>query len=292
VHAFNHAIVAIRLPENLSDPSVVSVFEHPKYGKLLIFDATDELTPFGQLASDLQGSYGLLVAPEGGELVQLPTQPPKTNSLDRTAKLTLDSSGTLKGEVTEVRMGDQARRQRSRIADYSHQADVVRPIEGILGASLPNFRIFKASILNLSQTSEAFGFEYSFEAVNYAKSAGGLLLVRPRVLGVKSIGIAQTKQPRQYPIEFNGVGLETDSFDISLPAGYQVDEVPDPADADYSFGSYHSTTVVDAGTIHYRRRYEIRQLTVPVSEVDKVKRFYQVIANDERNMVMLKPTPK
>lgn len=106
---------------------------------------------------------------------------------------------------------------------------------------------------------------------------------------MKAIGFAKTKQPRQYPFEFHGVVLDTDSFDIAIPAGYAIDDLPTPADIDYSFGSYHSSTVVDGGTIRYRRRYEIKQLTVPVDQAEKVKNFYQIIAGDERNMVVLKP---
>ena len=46
-----------------------------KQGKLLVFDPTDELMLFGALGSYLQGSYGLLSLPDGGQLVQLPTLP-------------------------------------------------------------------------------------------------------------------------------------------------------------------------------------------------------------------------
>jgi hypothetical protein len=68
--------------------------------------------------------------------------------------------------------------------------------------------------------------------------------------------------------------------------------LPAPTNADYSFASYHSTTDVQDGTIHYRRRYEIKQLSVPVDQAGQVKSFYQVVAGDERNMVVLKPASK
>ena len=65
------------------------------------------------------------------------------------------------------------------------------------------------------------------------------------MLGVKALAIATTKEPRLYSFEFSGVGLETDSFDIAIPAGYTVDDLPEAADADYSFASYHAETVVE-----------------------------------------------
>lgn len=292
VHAFNHAIVAIRLPSAVTDPSLVAVLQHPKYGRLLLFDPTNELTPLGQIGSYLQASYGLLVTPDGGELVQLPTQPPAMNSIQRTAKLNLDSAGTLKGDVSEVRVGDRARAERAALRDVTSESDRIKPIETMLSGSLTNFRVSNAAIVNLNKTDLPFGFNYSLEAPNYAKLAGNLVLVRPRVIGVKARGIAKTKQARLYPFEFSGVLLETDSFDITIPPGYDIDDLPPAADADYSFASYHSTTAVQGGTIHYHRTYEIKQLSVPVDQAEQVKNFYALIAGDERSMVVLKPAAR
>ena len=54
-------IVAIKLPDAVDDPSLVATMRDPKLGQLLFFDPTDELTPFGQIAGNLQANYGLLV---------------------------------------------------------------------------------------------------------------------------------------------------------------------------------------------------------------------------------------
>src|SRR5262249_37929651 len=54
---FNHHITAIKLPTGLGDPSLLATFEDPKLGKLLFFDPTDELTPFGQIRGELQANY-------------------------------------------------------------------------------------------------------------------------------------------------------------------------------------------------------------------------------------------
>ena len=288
VGGFNHAILAIKLPPNTSDPSLVATVQHPRLGSLLYFDPTNELTPFGEIGGYLQENYGLLVTPEGGELVELPAQPPAMNSIQRAGKLTLDPSGTLKGEVRETRMGDRASAQRWRLRNVNKSADQIKPIEDLLAGSLSLFRITQASITNLNQTDQPFGFHYTFEAQEYAKNAGGLLLVRPRVLGVKSSGILETKEPRNFPIEFDGPSRDIDTFDITIPAGYVVDDVPPAVDADYSFGSYHAKTEVQGNLIHYSRTFEVKELSVPVAKVDQLKKFYRIIAGDERNTVVLK----
>ena len=288
VGSFNHMILAIKLPTGVSDPSLVATIQHPRLGTLLYFDPTNEMTPFGEIGGYLQQNYGLLVSTDGGELVDLPKQPPAMNSIARSAKLTLDLSGTLKGEVEEKRSGDRAANERYRLRNVNKSAEQIKPIEDLLSGSLSLFRITQATILNLNQTDQPFGFHYAFEAQNYAKNAGGLLLVRPRVLGVKTSGILETKEPRKFAIEFDGPSHDTDSFDITIPAGYVVDDLPPAVDADYDFASYHSKTEVKGNLIHYTRTFEVKELSVPVAHADDLKKFYRIIASDERNTVVLK----
>jgi hypothetical protein len=280
---FNHEITAIKLPAGFNDPSLVATVQHPKLGKLLFFDPTNELTPFGQIGGYLQANYGLLSTPDGGELIELPMQPSAMNSIRRTAKLTLYSTGRLQGDVEEVRVGDRAWAERGILRNVTKDSERVKPIESLLAGSLSNFQITKASLVNLQQTQLPFGFNYSFEAQNYAKNAGGLLLVRPRVLGVKAQAIMESKEPRQFPIEFEGPVLDTDIFEITLPSGYEVDDLPPPVDADFGFASYHSKTEVKGNVIGYTRTFEVKELSVPVSRAEELKKFYRIIASDERN---------
>ena len=292
VGGFDHVVLAITLPGNASDPSLIATMDHPRLGKILFYDPTNELTPFGQIGGYLQANYGLLVTPEGGELVALPKQPSTTNSVRRTAKLTLDETGKLKGEVSETRIGDRAWSERWRLRTVTKDTDRIKPIEDLLAGSLSLFHITHATVLNLSQTDRPFGFDYSFEAENYAKNAGGLLLIRPRVLGIKSSGLLETKEPRKFAIEFEGPSRDTDTFEITIPPGYEVDDLPPPVDADYGFASYHSKTELKGNVIDYTRTFEVKELSVPVAQAEDLKKFYRIIAGDERNTVVLKAVAK
>jgi hypothetical protein len=289
-NGFNHVILAIKLPDDVKDPSLVAVIQHPKLGRILFFDPTyDEMIPFGQIGGYLQANYGLLVEPEGGELVELPQQPSAMNGIERVGKMTLDAQGVLKGDVEEVRMGDRASLERWRLRTATKDIDRVNSIESLLGSSLPGFQLTHASVVNFEHTDRPFGFNYTFRSDNYAKLAGNLMLVRPRVLGNKASGILETKEPRKFPVEFDGPSRDTDKFDIALPPGYEVDELPPPMDAEFSFGSYHSKTEASGNVLHYTRALEIKELSVPVSQMDELKKFYRMIATDERNTAVLRP---
>jgi Domain of Unknown Function with PDB structure (DUF3857)/Transglutaminase-like superfamily len=286
---FNHAILAVRLPKDLQDPSILAVKDHPALGKLLFFDPTDQITPFGQLRGALQANFGLLVGPDGGELLELPQLPAYSSSISRTGKFTLSPNGTLSGDVVEVRQGDRARQERRALLEVTKESDKIKPIESLLAHSLSSFQITKASIVNLKQNDLAFGLNYSLVANSYAKAAGDLLIVRPRTIGSKGSSLLETKEPRRYPVEFYGPARDTDKFEITLPSGYEVDDLPPPIDLDYSFASYHSKTEKNGNVLQYTRTFEIKQLSVPVEKVEELKKFYRVIAGDERNTAVLKP---
>jgi hypothetical protein len=287
---FNHMILAIKLPADVNGDSVVATVNHPTLGRLLIFDPTDDYTPFGQLRGPLQANYGLLITAEGGELLQLPLLKPAANGVRRTAKLAVAADGTLSGDFHETRVGDSANAQRYALRSVNKDTDRVKPIEELASHSLPLFRLTKATVLNLNVMDQPFGWNYSITAEGYAKPAGDLLLVRPRVIGNESSGLLETKEPRKFPVEFYGPSLDTDVFEITLPAGYEMDDLPPAVDVDYSFASYHSKSEMHGNVLRYTRSFELKDVNVPVAQLNDLKKLYRIIASDERNTAVLKPS--
>jgi hypothetical protein len=285
---FNHVILGIHLQDSVKDASLLATMEYPGIGRLLIFDPTDEVTPFGSLRGALQGNYALLVVPDGGGLIQTPQLPVLSSGVNSTAKMKLAVDGSLSGDVTQVLYGDSATRQRYFMRDVNKDADRIKPIETELSRSLGNFQITKATVGNLAINDRPLQYKYSFTAQDFAKTAGNLLLVRPRVIGNLSSDLLEKKEPRVYPVEFPGPERIVNNYEIELPSGYEVDDLPAPTDIEYSFASYHSKTEVKGNTLLYTRTYEIKELSVPVEKLDQLKTMYRAIAGDERNTAVLK----
>jgi hypothetical protein len=286
---FNHVILGIKLPDDLKDSSLAAVYSHPSLGRVLIFDPTDEMTPLGQLRGELQANYGLLVSGDGGELIRSPELSPALNGVHRSGKFQLSQNGTLTGNVVEVMYGDSAMRQRYMLRAVTKDTDRVKYVDAILSHSLGTYQLNKAQIGNLGLNSLPLQYLYSVTAESYAKPAGDLVLLRPRILGNKSSDLLEKKEPRKYPVEFDGPKKDADSFEITLPAGYVVDELPPPVNSEYSFASYHSKSEMDGNVLRYTRTFEIKEVSVPVEKLDDLKKLYRVIASDERNIAMLKP---
>ncbi|MGC1629016.1 MAG: DUF3857 and transglutaminase domain-containing protein [Candidatus Acidiferrales bacterium] len=283
---FNHVILAIRLPDSVSGAGLYAVLNDSKLGRLLIFDPTNTYVPLGYLPSYLQDNYALVIAPDGGELVNLPLLPPATNRLLRTATLSVSATGDLTGEVEELRWGGPAVESREQFLRAA-PADRQKVFEAFLGNSLTNFSLNSASIGNLEKYDESLTLKYKFAVDGYAKSAGDLLILRPRVVGAKGSSLLSGKA-RKYPIEFTEATRQDDIFDITLPPGYVVDELPKPVDAECAYGTYKSQVLVANNVLHYKRTYEIKDVLVPTKNLDEVRDFFHQIAADERSSAVLR----
>ncbi len=282
----NHMIMAIRLPEEVTANNLYATVDDPQLGRLLFFDPTDEFVPLGYLPPELQQNYGLVITLDSGKLFLLPMLPPTTNRLLRTATLTLGPTGNLGGEVNELRWGAPAGDSRAQFVGSS-PSDREKVVEKFLGTFLNNFTLTNATVGNLEKYDENFILHYQFVVEGYAKTAGNLLILRPRVVGDKGSSILAGKA-RKYPIEFGGTTLQSDVFDITLPAGYVVDELPQPVDAKCDYASYKSNVEVKDNVLHYKRTYEIKGVVVPTEKLPEVRDFFHQVAAAEKSSAVLR----
>ncbi|MBZ5522177.1 MAG: DUF3857 domain-containing protein [Acidobacteriia bacterium] len=282
---FNHVILAIQLPEGSFDKPLPAVYEHPKLGHLLIFDPTEELVPFGQLPYYEQDSYSLLVTDNGGELIHLPASRPELNGVKRIAKMKLLADGTLQGDVEEVRSGYHAMMARAYLKDQTQQ-NRKKILEHLLGRVISNFQVDSFSIDNADDIDKDLVLRYKFTAEHYAKNAGPLLLVRPRVVGEKG-GYMDSTKPRHYAYELEAPFLDSDNIEISLPEGFKVDELPDPAKASFEFGEYTSKIEAADAVLRYSRQYKMRGSIVPLDRMDQLKKLFAAISTDEQKVAVL-----
>jgi len=282
----DHMIMAISLPDSVPSDRLYGFVNDPQLGRLLIFDPTDEYVPLGYLPDQLQQSYGLLMTADSGKMILLPLLPASTNRLLRTGTLTLSSTGNLGGSVDELRWGGPAVLSRAEFLSSS-PADRSKIIEKFMAASLSNFKLTGASLGNLEKYDENFSLQYKFVVDGYAKSAGDLLIIRPRVVGEKGSSILAGKE-RKYPIEFSGTSLQSDVFDITLPPGYVVDELPQPVDAHCEYASYKSAIEVKGNVLHYIRNYQINGISVPTDKLPEVRDFFHQVAVAEKSSAVLR----
>lgn len=281
--AFNHAILAIELPDGPTGyASVVTAQNGRRY---LIFDPTDEQSPVGEIGAELQGNTALLMTEAGGEAIRLPLLDPARNVLERTGKFILSADGGLAGEVTEKRTGDNADNMRHGLKNSS-EAERTQYLERFFGNFLNGMSLQTSKIENLSDLDRDLILHYKISASKYAQLSGSLFLVRPRVLGQK--GVTLDWKDRKYPVDLDATARHLDTFEIQLPEGFVVDDVPESTDIDVGFASYKSRIEVAGSTIRYYREYVVKDPQVPLAKLADLKRLQQEIGRDEFASIVLK----
>lgn len=284
----DHAIIAIELPENSLADAYLSVIASKSGKRYIIFDPTDEYTPVGSLRAELQDSYALMVTDSGGELIKTPLLPPDANVWQRTGHFVLNADGELTGEVSEDRGGDFAARERARLRNWDEQKRT-EYFEHYLGRSLQGFTLEGMNVLQADQFQKDVLINFKLSTPQYGLQRGPLMLVRPRILGEHSAYVEN--KPRHYSIELGETAREIDDYEIEIPKGYAVDDVPTPANIDVGFASYESKVEVNGSKLRYWRKYVVRDLSIPPEKYPDWVKLQGVIGADETSAVVLKRLP-
>jgi hypothetical protein len=281
----DHMIAAIEIPKGYDSPRLRSVITARTGRRYLIFDPTWEKTAFGQLEHGLQGGYGVLMEGSDSQIVELPVLPPELNTIHRTASFHLEPDGSLKGKVTEKRFGDLSEDDRSlyTMGDAKEQSHY---LDHVLEQDFTSFHVSDVKVENAASLNKDLTTSYTISAERFGKNMGSLLMVRPRVLG--SEYLVTDHKERVVPINLRETMQTRDDFEIELPKGYKVDEIPEPVELDMGFAAYKSSSSVKDNVLHYSRTYTVRAVTLPAEKYGDLQKLAGVIAADEQNHAVLK----
>jgi len=287
LYSFNHAIIAIKIPDDVPQEMFSSIISHPKLGKLLIFDPTDENTPLGLLPQTLQGNTGLLISEDGGELVKIPFPDPGKNCLKRKGTFTILADGSLQGEIEETRKGYFANdsREALKISDIKERREY---LEGFLGLFFSGFTLKEMDIRDLENHNKDLTVKYSIHVPSYAKFSGNMLLIRPCVLGNKTEVLENNdRTPRRYPVELESTALQLDEFSIRFPEGWKMNQPITSTEINTGFASYRSEAKIDSNLIVYHREYKMMDPFIPTSKFTEAVKFFRTIERDQRQNILL-----
>ncbi len=285
----NHMITAIELPQGENDPRLMARVKLANGKTLLIFDPTDEVTPVGLISSDLQGAYGDLADGDQSQVIEMPVLPPDSGGLDRKGTFALGADGSLAGDIRESFTGDDASLERWMLREEVDK-DVEKQIETALGAQLPGLNFKGYEFRNAASLDRPLELDLHLSVDNFARPSGPLLLLRPRVVGsvAREVPDVMEGKPRRFAIELGHPGCWRESFDIALPAGYALDEAPDPVKIDVGFASYTSNVTAKGNVLHYEREYVVRDVAIPPAKAADFRKLESAIVEDEQGLAVLK----
>lgn len=278
---FNHCIVAIRVSDETKAPTII---QHPTLGRLLIFDATDDDTPVGDLPNHEQGSFALIAAGDAGALLRMPTTPPESNKLVRQADVNLAPDGSINAVVREESIGQSAVRERGLFRHLS-RADYTKAIESWITRGASGAQVSKVDPLDDSADGR-FDLNVEFTARDYAQLMQNRLLVFKPAIVSRLDWLSLTGNSRTSPVVLNSRAY-TETVRVKLPSGFDVDELPDPVKLETAFGNYAATYEVKDGQLVFTRTLVQRATVIPPDQYSAVRNFFARISAAESSPVVL-----
>jgi transglutaminase-like putative cysteine protease len=278
---FNHCIVAIKVGDEIDLPTVI---KHDRLGRLLIFDATDESTPVGDLPEEEQGSFALLVAGDQGMLMRMPVMPPETSRLERQADVTLTADGGIIASLKERSTGQTAVSERRAMHGLS-ASEYRQLIERWISRGATSAKVSKVEPTD-EKTENRFALDVEFSAAMYGQVMQDRLIVFKPAIVSRRESLFLTEATRKYPIVLDSRAF-SETVRVKLPAGFEVDELPDALKLQTSFGTYATSYEVKNNKLVFSRVLTLRAGTIPSEQYAAVRSFFEKIRAAEQSPVVL-----
>jgi hypothetical protein len=278
---FNHCIIAVKVSDETQAGTII---KHPTLGRLLIFDPTDEQTPLGDLDSELQGSLALIDSKNETELVRMPVTPPEMNQFERVATFQLRADGGISGKIQDQAKGQTAAQMRTRYKKLS-KPEFTGMIERWLTSGATSARLSKMEPADNSAEGQ-FTLNVEFSAENYGQIMQNRLMIFKPVVVSRSEDLTLTAPARKHPVVLRNTAY-SETVRVELPAGFTVDEVPDPVKIQTPFGSYATSYEVKGNELVFKRQLSQQAITIAAADYEVVRKFFESIRAAENAPVVL-----
>ena len=277
---FNHAIIAVRISPETKLPSVI---DHPKLGRLLIFDPTSQVTPVGNLPEDEQGSYALVIAGRDGDLVAMPVLPANLNRIESAAEGQLKPDGSLVAQLRRQYFGQSASYLRH-MALFGQHDELKRTFEESLSDRLGGLSLDRIEPTD-RMADDQFGLNMDVTVKQFGHMLQGrLLMVAPGALARGSYRFPA--KPRTAPVRLTAAQFQ-DSVNIAVPAQFKVDELPDPVKVTGDYGSFSAKWKAEGGKILFEQSIELKDTIAPAADYAKVRAFFDQVDSARNSSVVL-----
>ncbi len=211
----NHGFVRQEIPVVSQFNTVVCLVRVD--GNSILLDATSKYLPVGVLPENCLNGNGLVISKLGHSWVNLEST--EKSKLVVSSTYTFSEDETLVGKVTFERTGYDAQRNRNRYfvdGEEKYLKDLTASAE---------WEISESQFTNAKETDLSFKEEHVFEIRDQTTSAADILYIDPFITGKMEENVFKLEQ-RAYPVNFGSPFERTYLVKVTLPEGYEVEELP------------------------------------------------------------------
>lgn len=257
-------------------------------GKELYFDPGAAFTPFGMLEWSETGVEGLRLDKDGGSWVRTTVPESSSSRVQRTAILTLADTGDLEGKLTISFTGLEAMRRRVEERNED-DADRKRFLEDEAREYVPAaIEIELSAQPDWKSSSAPLVAEYHIKIPGWVAGSGRRAMLPVGLFSGTEKNVFEHAN-RVYPIYFEFPSEKDDDVTISLPLGWKVGSVPQPANVDNKVVVYALKVDKGENALHLTRKLSIDMLLVETKYYPALRNFFQLVRTGDDEQVVLEP---
>jgi hypothetical protein len=264
---FNYVVAHVALPE----------------GKEILVDATEELTPCGMLPTRCLNSTGRLIMPKAADSRWISLVPQQRLTEYQNIQLTLDEKGGYSGKVHAEHGGYAGLQQRGRLSEKGEKKFVEELLQGREGWNLSKYQFSQRDALD-----KPLAFDYELTAAGGDTQASVIYLKPLQHFG-------NTRNPfvhedRKFPVDFGFAMDETLVMTLTLPAGYEVEELPKATAVTLpdNGGRFMFQAQPVGATIQITSRLNLNRPVYSAEEYASLREFYRLVVAKQTEQIVLK----
>jgi hypothetical protein len=143
-----------------------------------------------------------------------------------------------------------------------------------------------SSLQSEKKSDNEFDLDMEFKAPAYAQlMQGRLMMFKPAMVG-RLDQFTPIEGKRMTPMLLDASSYK-ETIRVKLPAGFGVDEMPEPDKIETAFGQYSSKYEIAGEYLLFTRTLQLNRTILPASSYDEVGKFFAVVRNAELSPVVL-----
>ncbi len=275
LNAFNHCIAVAEVQ-----------------GKEIWLDATAETCAFGDIPDGDRGVPAFVVRDGKGQFETIPTYTPQENSVAVKTRIEMkpDGSASTSSEATMQGEFGQSIRAQVRLITPDKREEVMQGIAGNLGLS---GKVKKFALPDGQDKNGPFVINMALDTSRYGKPTGKSLLILPLISSLNNVKSNPYKsEKRVWPIIEEDASSMHSETTITVPEGYEIDDLPADADVVCAIQEYHRkvTKSADGKTITIADNFVAKPGRVEAADYAKVRAFYDDLVKVADDQIVLKKT--
>ncbi len=256
-------------------------------GTSVYLDPGSPFCPFGILPWSDTGVLGLVLEKSMPTWITTPVFDPTYATIKRSATLTLEDNGSLKGEVVVTFSGQDAfhRRFHARNEDETERKKWMEetlqdwlPVKGDI--ELVDVNDWKSSNLPLI-------VKYKVELPGYASQAGHRILI-PTTLFAGAYRNPFTPTRRVNPVFMDYQYDRADDVTITLPKAFQIESLPKPMADKNAVAEISTDYEIENGTLHFKRDFQMKAIAVEAKYYSALRNYFQKVQAGTNEQAVLK----